>query len=322
MKTPPRRSGRPTRTQPNGTGNRQGRGSRPAPALEEPETGDDNRSQTGRPTRSARTGKRGKAGKAGAERLFLYGVHTVKAALENRKRKLHRLYATANGLDRLGDAVAKATSAGLEIREAESRDLQNLVGAEPVHQGVVLECAPLDTLDPSELFALADHDLLLVLDQVTDPHNVGAILRSAVALGAGAVVTTARHAAPESAVLAKSASGAVDMIDQMPVRNLSKCVADLADLGFVTLGLDSESPADLAETLEDGSIRDDKRLRGKPLKLAIVLGAEGKGLRQQTREECIALARLDMPGPIRSLNVSNAAVLALYLARSALKKAG
>ncbi|MEM1040178.1 MAG: RNA methyltransferase [Pseudomonadota bacterium] len=251
---------------------------------------------------------------AGPDRLFVYGVHTVRAALLNPKRTNHRLYATANGLERIADALPN----NLDIREVESRDLQRMVGSEPVHQGLVLECAPLDALDPSELFHLADHDLLLVLDQVTDPHNVGAILRSAVALAAGAVITTARHAAGESAVLAKSASGAVDMIDQMPVRNLSKTIDELTDMGFLTLGLDSEGAADMATALADPTAWNDRRLRAKPRKIAIVLGAEGKGLRAQTRDACHVLARLDMPGQIRSLNVSNAAVLALYLARATL----
>jgi len=269
---------------------------------------------------------RGQNKSSGEDRLFLYGVHTVKSALANPKRKKLRLFATTSGLDRIADALPNGIggtdrTGELEIREAQSSDLQNLVGTESVHQGVVLECAPLDPLDASELFPLAQHDLLLVLDQVTDPHNVGAILRSAVALQAGAIITTARHAASETAVLAKSASGAVDLIDQMPVRNLSKTLLDLADLGFAVVGLDSEGPTDLAQTLTAPLWQQDRRFKDKPRKLAIVLGAEGKGLRQQTREACTTLARLDMPGPIRSLNVSNAAVLALYLARAALTDA-
>lgn len=273
------------------------------------------RSGAGHHDADSRNAKRARVPKAAdAERLLIYGAHTVRAALLNPKRTSHRLFATANGLERIADALP----ADLDVREVESRELQRMVSSEPVHQGLVLECAPLDALDPSELFHLADHDLLLVLDQVTDPHNVGAILRSAVALGAGTVITTARHAAGESAVLAKSASGAVDMIDQMPVRNLSKTIGELTDMGFLTVGLDSEGPADMAATLADANTWNDRRLRMKRRKIAIVLGAEGKGLRAQTREACYALARLDMPGPIRSLNVSNAAVLALYLARAAL----
>ena len=158
-------------------------------------------------------------------------------------------------------------------------------------------------LDASELFHLADKRLILALDQLTDPHNVGAILRSASAIGADAVLTTSRNSAQETAVLAKSASGALDTIRLIELRNLSKGLEELNQMGFATLGLDSEGPLVLEETLSDLS----------PKKVVLVLGSESKGLRQKTRETCTALARLDMPGPIKSLNVSNAATLSLYV---------
>ena len=163
-------------------------------------------------------------------------------------------------------------------------------------------CIEAEPLKPKRLDALGDARLVLVLDQVTDPHNVGAIMRSAVAFGAGALITTSRHSAHESGVLAKSASGALEHIDLIEVRNLADALAELHDAGFHTVGLDSDGPAELEESFQGE-------------KIALVLGAEGKGLRQRTRETVTALARLDMPGAIRSLNVSNAAAIALYAAK-------
>jgi len=162
---------------------------------------------------------------------------------------------------------------------------------------------PLDLLDASELFHLADARLLLALDQITDPHNVGAILRSAVAMGVEAVLMTSRNSALETAVLAKSASGALDMVKLVHLRNLSKGLEELNAMGFTTIGLDSEGPLILESTLTE--------TKGRPV--CLVLGSEGKGLREKTRETCTALARLDMPGAIKSLNVSNAAALSLYI---------
>ena len=146
---------------------------------------------------------------------------------------------------------------------------------------------------------------MLVLDQITDPHNVGAIMRSAVAFGAGALITTSRHSPHESGVLAKSASGALEHIDLIEVRNLAEALGELHEAGFQTIGLDSDGPAELETTFAGERV-------------ALVLGAEGKGLRQLTRETCSVVARLDMPGEIKSLNVSNAAVLALYIGASRL----
>jgi len=173
-------------------------------------------------------------------------------------------------------------------------------------EGVLVEAEP---LRPKRLEALGDTPLVLVLDQVTDPHNVGAIMRSAVAFGAGALVTTARHSPAESGVLAKAASGALEHIDLIEVKNLAEALGRLHDAGFSTIGLDSEGPAELEKSFSGDRV-------------ALVLGAEGKGLRQKTRETVTALARLDMPGPIRSLNVSNAAAIALYAARSHLGRKG
>ena len=182
--------------------------------------------------------------------------------------------------------------------------LDGLVGTDAVHQGVVAICDPLSVLDGSELFQLADARLLLILDQITDPHNVGAILRSAVAMNVNAVLVTHRNSAVETGVLAKSASGALDMIQMVDVRNMSKAISELNEMGFKTIGLDSEG-TDVLETELD---------REPHGPVALVLGSEGRGLREKTRESCSTLARLDMPGKIKSLNVSNAAALSLYLA--------
>lgn len=252
----------------------------------------------GKPPRPHAGGRRG----GPPSKVLLYGMHAVRAALANPERKLSTLHATANALARLGDLPDVA------IDTVETGVLDRMVGRDAVHQGLVLACSPLEPIDGSELFRLAEMRFVLVLDQITDPHNVGAILRSAVALGVECVLVTARNAAPETGVLAKSASGALDMIEIAEVRNLSGALADLKEFGFFTIGLDSEGPADLRPTLADCP----------GTRIAIVLGAEGRGLREKTRDTCDALARLDMPGAIKSLNVSNAAALALYLARARL----
>lgn len=227
--------------------------------------------------------------------VYLYGLHTVRAALDNPDRIKRRLLATPNGLNRLTEGGAPPS---IRVEQTTPRDLDTLLGADAVHQGVALE------VDPVDRFGLADIgklDLVIVLDQVTDPHNVGAILRTACAFGADAVITTARYAPRETGVLAKSASGALDLIPLVAVRNLGDTLETLKDKGMICLGFDSEA---------DGLLKP----RSDTKKLAIVLGAEGKGLRQKTRSLCDEMVRLDMPGPIKSLNVSNAAAIALFAA--------
>jgi len=238
-------------------------------------------------------------GEAAADGLVrLYGIHTVRAALDNPRRKIARLLVTRNAAERLGLSDLAALPFKTEL--VEPRDIDRITGSEAVHQGVVIETRP---LQPKALDALGDTKLVVVLDQVTDPHNVGAILRSAVAFGAGALITTSRHSPQESGVLAKSGSGALEHIDMIEVKNLADALGRLHDAGFQTVGLDSDGPAEI-----------EKSFAGE--KIALVLGAEGKGLRQKTRETVAALARLDMPGAIRSLNVSNAAAVALYAAKT------
>ena len=232
----------------------------------------------------------------------LYGLHTVRAALDNPRREIRKMLVTRNAAERL--EIADLASLPFKAELVEPKDIDRITGTDAVHQGVLIEAEP---LKPKRLDALGDTTLVLVLDQVTDPHNVGAILRSAVAFGAGALITTARHSPQESGVLAKAASGALEHIDQIEVKNLADALGQLHEAGFQTIGLDSDGPAEL-ETSFAGD------------RIALVLGAEGKGLRQKTRETVTTLARLDMPGAIRSLNVSNAAAVSLYAARAFLKR--
>ncbi|CDZ47571.1 23S rRNA (guanosine(2251)-2'-O)-methyltransferase RlmB [Neorhizobium galegae] len=238
------------------------------------------------------------------EQVFLYGLHTVRAALDNPERKLIKLSVTQNAFARLD--IGEPETLSFPIEFVSPQDIDRVLGPEAIHQGVMLETRPLPM---RRLEALKASPLLLVLDQVTDPHNVGAIMRSAVAFGAGAVITTQRHSPTESGVLAKSASGALELIPYIQVTNLADAIEELHRLGFQTIGLDSEGPAPLEGTFAGGRI-------------ALVLGSEGKGLRQKTRETVNALARLDMPGAIKSLNVSNAAAIALYATQQHLAKAG
>ncbi|MFD1696777.1 TrmH family RNA methyltransferase [Roseibium aestuarii] len=231
--------------------------------------------------------------------VLLYGLHTVEAAFANRARKRIKLYATENAVNRLQERGVKID---VPVEMKMPRELDRMVTKDAVHQGMILEADPLPAYGS---FDLKGARLVLALDQVTDPHNVGAILRSAVALAVDAVVTTERHAPEEGPVLAKSASGALDMIRHVRVKNMSRFIDEMKDQGFTCIALDSDGPA----TLEDTDFGD---------RTVLVLGSEGKGVRQGVREACGTLARLDMPGEIRSLNVSNAAVLSLYVARKKL----
>lgn len=246
--------------------------------------------------RAARGGKRFTRGQPADQDLtILYGWHTVKAALENPARRFRRLLTTENAARRLAETTV-ALARAPEIVRPEA--IAALVGPEAVHQGLYAEADPLPS-PPIE--ALDPHGIVLVLDQITDPHNVGAILRSAAAFGVAAVVTTARHTPEATGVLAKAASGALEYVPMVTVGNLARGLAALKDRGFLVIGLDSAGDTELARS-------------DLAAPLALVLGAEGKGLRQLTRTTCDRLARLDLPGRIKSLNVSNATALALYIA--------
>jgi len=231
--------------------------------------------------------------------MVLYGWHTVKAALENPQRHFLRLLATENAARRLTDDHVEFPLEPVLVRP---EDIAAIAGAQAVHQGLYAEADPLPS---PELEDVATGGIVLVLDQITDPHNVGAILRSAAAFAVKAVVTTERHSPEATGVLAKAASGALEYVPIATVVNLARALDELHELNAFVVGLDSSGEADLAAA---------------PLSapLALVIGAEGKGLRHLTRVHCDVIARLALPGRITSLNVSNAAALALYVATAKL----
>ncbi|WP_294537149.1 23S rRNA (guanosine(2251)-2'-O)-methyltransferase RlmB [uncultured Rhodoblastus sp.] len=238
-----------------------------------------------------------------AELAVLYGYHAVREALRIKKRVLLDLFATTAAAEKL---AAEIKDSGVFTHIVEPETLSARLGRDSVHQGVLLEARPLPDLDISEI--IVNSGLVLALDQITDPHNIGAILRTAAAFGVDAIIATDRHAPEFSGVLAKTASGGLEHVPIVEVVNLARALDQLGAAGFWRVGLDSEGPASLEETA-----------LSRPT--VLVLGAEGKGLRRLTRERCDVLARLDMPGPIKSLNVSNACAVALSLAHAALARA-
>jgi 23S rRNA (guanosine2251-2'-O)-methyltransferase len=231
--------------------------------------------------------------------VILYGWHTVKAALGNPQRRIRRLLATENAARRLA-SDGQPPRITPEIVRPDV--IAGQLAADAVHQGLMAEADPLPAPAIDEL---GRHGIVLVLDQITDPHNVGAILRSAAAFAVAAVVTTSRHSPEATGALAKAASGALEYVPIVEIGNLARGLVELKAAGFLLVGLDSAGETDLAgATLSTP--------------LALVIGAEGKGLRQLTRTTCDQIARLDVPGRIKSLNVSNATALALYVATSRL----
>jgi 23S rRNA (guanosine2251-2'-O)-methyltransferase len=233
----------------------------------------------------------------------IYGFHSVSAALRAPRRELIKLYATPAAAERLRADIA---ARGVETLILSNEEIAQRLPREAVHQGVLLEARPLAPIDISEL---PQRGLIVVLDQVTDPHNVGAILRSAAAFAVDALVTTERHTPEFAGALAKSASGGLEHVAICSVANLARAMDEIGAMGYWRVGLDSEGP----QTLEAADL-------SRPL--ALILGAEGKGLRRLTRENCDVMARLDMPGAIKSLNVSNACAVALAIATMKLRVAG
>ncbi|MGN6058568.1 MAG: 23S rRNA (guanosine(2251)-2'-O)-methyltransferase RlmB [Sphingomicrobium sp.] len=226
----------------------------------------------------------------------LWGRHAVAAALDNPDRRVLKAWATreAAGFMQFPNDVA--------VTLADAADLGRLVPHDAPHQGVVIEVEPLEDAWLDELLTGApEKAVLLVLDQVTDPHNVGAILRSAAAFGAIGIVTQDRHSPPESGVVAKAASGALERLPWARVVNLARALEEIGDAGFWRIGLTGDAETELKDALG-------------PDRVALVLGAEGSGLRPNTREHCDALARLPISDMVESLNVSNAAAVALYAA--------
>lgn len=226
---------------------------------------------------------------------LIYGLHSVEAALKNPKRQILRFQATQNAANRLAERFDGPLPMVPEIVSV--KEIAKQLDNDPVHQGALLAVEPLTRDD--DLSSIEQGKLVLALDRITDPHNVGAILRSAVAFGADGVVVTTRHAPQETAVLAKSASGALELMPLVSVTNLSAALLQLKATGYRVVGLDSDASEDLGQ------------LATSP-RTVLVLGAEGKGLRHGVRDVCDHLTRIDLPGEIISLNVSNAAAVSLY----------
>ena len=226
-----------------------------------------------------------------------YGRHPVYAALDNPERRLINLWGTR---EEIGKIVVPE---GLTVQYAEVNDLARFVPKDAPHQGIVLEVAPLEDVWLTDALAVANDDNrpLLILDQVTDPHNVGAIFRTAAAFGAVAVVTQDRHSPPESGALAKAASGGLEIMPWVRVVNLARALEEIAEAGYWRIGLTGHAEVTLDQALTPG-------------RNALVLGAEGDGMRHNIQEHCDQLAKLPMSGQMESLNVSNAAAIALYAA--------
>ena len=239
--------------------------------------------------------------KSSSETVWLFGLHAVRDALLNPRREKLRLVTTKNALDRLGDAVSEG---GIDPEIVDARKFDVPIDRESVHQGAAMEVKPLDwgSLEDISQAGVDETPVMVLLDRVTDPHNVGAILRSAEVFGARAVIAPARHSAPETGALAKSASGALERQPYLRVRNLADAIVELQSLGYVAVGLDGEASETIADAI--GSIG--------AAPVALVLGAEGPGLRARTKEVCDRLVRIDAEGEFGSLNVSNAAAVALY----------
>lgn len=230
------------------------------------------------------------------QRPRLWGRHAVAAALDNPNRRVLKAWATRDS------AGFMRFPKDVPVTLADVADLGRLVPADAPHQGVVIEVEPLGDVWLDEIVAGAgNRAVLLVLDQVTDPHNVGAILRSAAAFGAVGIVTQDRHSPPESGALAKAASGALETTPWVRAVNLARALEEIAEAGFWRIGLTGDADTELKEALG-------------PERVALVLGAEGPGLRPNTREHCDSLARLPITSAVESLNVSNAAAVALYAA--------
>jgi len=254
--------------------------------------GDRKRALRGRAGRMQ--GGRG-SGRASAGHVRLWGRHAVEAALNNPARVHRKLWATREGIESLDGELPP----DFPVEFADGPDLARLVSRDAPHQGLVLECEPHEDIHLDEVLSGEPARPLVILDQVTDPHNVGAILRSAAAFDACAIVTQDRHAPPESGVVAKSASGALEIVPWVRVVNLARALENAAEAGYWRIGLAGEAEATLAAALPSGPV-------------ALVLGAEGEGMRHNIAAHCDALARLPISSTMESLNVSNAAAIALY----------
>jgi 23S rRNA (guanosine2251-2'-O)-methyltransferase len=235
------------------------------------------------------------------ETIWLFGLHAVRDALLNPNRQIERLVVTKNAADKLADAIAQS---GITPELSDPRKFAAPLDSGSVHQGAALEAKPLawGSLEDVALAPGQGAPRLVLLDQVTDPHNVGAILRSAEVFGANAVIGTLRHSAPETGALAKTASGALERQPYLRMRNLAETIIQLQDMGYLVVGLDGEAEQSLDAVAADNKDR----------AIALVLGAEGPGLRQRTKETVDMLVKIPFSREFGSLNVSNAAAVALY----------
>ncbi|HEY4264132.1 MAG TPA: RNA methyltransferase [Micropepsaceae bacterium] len=231
--------------------------------------------------------------------FWLYGLHAARAALANPRRKIRKAVLSERAQAEFGPALARAKVAA--VSQASSDNISRLLPPGAVHQGVALVCEPLPALHLEDALSSTPPGprLVAVLDQITDPHNEGAILRSAAAFGVAAILVQDRHAPPESGALAKAASGGLDLIPRIAVVNIARALEELGRLGFYRIALAADGDGPLREAAPAGDI-------------ALVLGAEGSGLRRLVRERCDASAFIPMGGVMESLNVSNAAAIAFY----------
>lgn len=249
--------------------------------------------------------ERDRARKAGPAPVWLFGLHAVRDALLNPSRVKRRLITTRNAADRLADAIE---TAGITPEIADARKFPAPIDPQSVHQGAAMEVLPLDWGSIEQLVLPSPEEaapILILLDRVTDPHNVGAILRSAEVFGARAVIAPRHHSAPETGALAKAASGALERQPYLQIRNLGDMMQNLASMSYMLIGLDGKAEIDLDAALANTA----------PGPTAFVLGAEGPGLRPRTKANCSMLARIIPVGTFGSLNVSNAAAVALHAAR-------
>ncbi len=243
----------------------------------------------------ARHGRERERGRNTSDTVRIYGLHAAEAALANPRRTIRAVYATPNAAQRV---AALTGGKRPTVHDVTPKDLDRMLGEDTVHQGILVEAAPLPEPGPD---VLENARLVVVLDQITDPHNVGAILRSAAAFGADCLIMTARNSPPLAGAMAKAASGGLEHVPVMLPANLAQALRGLGDLGFTRVGLDSDGDHTFEEL-------------PAPERLALVLGAENRGLRRLTAENCDAICALTTTGAIRSLNVSNAAAIALHTA--------
>ncbi len=237
---------------------------------------------------------------AGASTIWLFGLHAVRDALKNPMRERLRLIVTQNAFQKL---EADIEASGMEYDLVDARKFNAPIDPQSVHQGAAIEVKPLDWGSMSDICApRGERSIVVCLDRVSDPHNVGAILRSAEVFGARAVIATARHAAPETGALAKTASGALERQPYLRVKNLATTLNALREMGYYLVGMDGTA----TRSIKDIAVAQ------RDIPIAIVMGAEGPGLRELTKETCDELAKIDFASDFGSLNVSNAAAVSLF----------